>query len=885
MRSFFQPASLAVVHAAGGQNLRTLQVLRNARARFQGVVAELEFVERLFRGPATVPAIEPPDGVVPELAVLCTPPAMLPAALHYLGEAGTRAVVIPGPVSPDSKLDDESLLLSVIKDAARRHSVRVLGPDSLGVIVPASGLNASYAHVDALAGGIAFIAESAGIASAVLDWTQSQGFGLHSLVHLGQALDVTLSDVLDHLAAEAAARAIVFQFASVRRGREFMSAARGAARNKPVLALRTGRVNTASRSATTDGGQTVEGDEIYAAALQRAGVVRVLSLDDLFDALEVIERGHSVPGDRLAIVSNGAGIGRLATDVLLSGGGRLADIGAAARAQVATLVPGLRAGGTLELPGDAPPQLYRGVVEAVATSSGVDAVLVVHAPTALVSGKDVAAAVCQAATQGRHAVFTCWPGGANAGEARAVAHACGVPAYTMPEKAISVFLGVAQYRRLHRLLLELPPSVAVDFEPDRARAGAMIAKALAAGRSHLNEPEVRAVLEAYGMTMVEATLARSGAQAMRVAVALGFPLTLRAVLSDEAELATGLGARELESEQEVADAIKVLRRAVRRHSATARISGFSLRRSDPRPAADRLMVAVIPDPVFGPVIVFGEATFRAQAPRQRAVALLPLNMALAHDLITRVQRDEAASQTVQDDAALARALVGISQLISDCDEIAELAIEPLWADAGGVTIADANIRLLARARRRGAQRFSVRPYPRELERHLQWRGAPLSVRPIRPEDEAGLAELLESLPPQDMRSRFFTSIKQVPRSQLARFTQIDYDREMAMVVVDETPEHQGRLLAEARAVIDAESESAEFAISVRPELAGQGLGRLLLDLLVVYCRERGLRELKAHMLADNQRMQRLAQGHGFVPHPGAGAGILDMRLDLRSGSV
>jgi len=888
LRSFFQPASVAVVRSAGPLDLRTQQVLRNAKARLEATVAELEYVDRLLRGPATVPPIAPDNA--PELAILCTPPPMLPAAISYLGSAGTRAVVIPAPVSPDLKVDESTPLLAAIKDAARRHSVRVLGPDSLGVIVPASGLNASFAHIDPHPGGIAFIAESAGVASAVLDWTHAQGVGLHCLVHLGQAIDVTLADVLNHLAADAATRAIVFQFETVTRGREFMSAACGAARNKPVLAMRTGRAQAVSRMATTLAGQALTRDKIYDAALHRAGVVRVLSLDDLFDAVEVIERGHSVSGDRLAIVSNGAGIGRLAADVLVSGGGRLASIGAAAREQVATVVPGIRASGSLELPGDASPQVYRSVVEAIGKASGVDAVLVVHAPTALASGKEVAAAVCEAATQGQHAVFTCWPGGDMAGEARAVAHACGLPAYTTPEKAISVFLGVAQYRRVRQLLLELPPSVAVDFEPDRAKASVGIAKALEAGRSHLSEPEARAVLEAYGIPMVETTPARSGAQAVRVAAALGFPVTLRAVLSDEAsQPPTGLGARQLESEDEVADAVRVLRRAVQRHSTTARIRSFSVRRSDPPPGAERMMAAVVPDSVFGPVIVFGEAGRGAHPRRHRTAALPPLNMALAHDLIDRVHRDERAPAAVEDmsaaNTAMARALVSISQLISDFDEIAELEINPLWVDAGGATAADANIRVLARTWRRGDQRFSVRPYPKELEQHVQWRGAPLLVRPIRPEDEASLAELLESLPPQDMRSRFFRSIEHVPRSQLARFTQIDYDREMALVAVDETPEHKGRLLAEARAVIEPENESAEFAICVRSDLAGQGLGRLLLERIVVYCRAHGLRELKAQMLIGNERMRRLAQGHGFVPHAGATAGVLDMRLDLQSGAA
>jgi acetyltransferase len=407
----------------------------------------------------------------------------------------------------------------------------------------------------------------------------------------------------------------------------------------------------------------------------------------------------------------------------------------------------------------------------------------------------VAAAVCEAAAKDGQAVFTCWPGGDVAGEARAVARAGGLPAYTTPEKAIGVFLGVAQYRRLRDLLLELPPSEAVDFEPDRHKAAGIIGKALEAGRSQLSEGEACALLGAYGIAMPEASVVRSGAQALRTAAALGFPVTLRALASDAgAPAAADLGARQLDSEAELADAIKQLRRELKRRSATARIVGFSLRRSDARPGAQRWMAAVVPDAVFGPVMVFGESSAAASR-RERAAALPPLNMALAHDLIGSVQHEQAVPETQEriaaTDAALARALVGLSQLISDFDEIAELELNPLCADAEGVLVLDASIRLAAPARRRGAQRFSVRPYPRELERQLVWRGRPVLVRAIRPDDEAALAELLESLPPQDMRSRFFSPIEHVPRSQLARFTQIDYDREMALVVVDESAEHPG----------------------------------------------------------------------------------------------
>ena len=880
----FRPESVVVLHSSGGSEVVARRVVENARRDFAGSVFEVEFFRLPLIGCRTAPPLES-LAHVPEMAVLCLPPEHLPHAVAHLGERGIRAALIPVAVPPGLRGADDNNILEDIRAKARASGMRIVGPGSMGVLVPSIGLNAGTAHAGAADGSIAFVGESAGLCDAVLDWAADCGAGFSRLIHLGQAIDVDLADALDYLGSDPATKAIIVQFDRVRRGRRFMSAARGAARNKPVVAMRTGATGASVRTATTDLGRLIMQDEVYDAALRRAGVVRIPSVEGLFDAVGLVGGARMVQGDRLAIVCNDPGLGQIAADALIGAGGRVAVVGRGCREDLTAMGVGVSASRVVELPADAAPELYGEVLRRVDREEAMDALLLIHAPNIFSPAVAVADAVGDGVSRSQHAVFTCWPGGGAAARAREAVAAHGLPAYPTPEKAVAVFIGVSQYERLHRVLLELPPSIAADIAPQEAEARRVIAVALQAGRTRLGEGEVRQVLAAYGVPLAEAPLARSGSEAARIAAEMGFPVALRAQLSDEAwQPPGGLWAHHLESAEAVLDAARALRRPYQRHVSGVKVTGFSVRRMDPRPGARRLAAGVVPDAVFGPILVLADAVDGCRGRRARGVSLLPLNMSLASELIDRLRiadlPAEPGSPETLDLDALARTLVSLSQLIVDIDEVAEIEIDPLLCDADGVVAAEASIRVMSAMRRRGSRRLSIRPYPRELERNLQWNGGRITIRAIRPDDEQALAAMLEALDPVDLRFRFFSPLRQVPRSQLARFTQIDYDREISLVAIDEAGGAEGPMLAEARIVGNVDREWAEFAIVVRSDMAGRGLGHLLLSRLVEIAGNEGYRELRGETMPENNRMRDLARTLGFAEVPDEDPRLIHLRLRL-----
>ena len=869
----FHPRSVAVVGAPDSRYAEV--VLRNlTTGGFSGPLICVAAKRRSLFGIGAHVHLDALEAA-PDLAIICAAPGDAPQIIAQLGAAGTRAVII-GPSLRDKMAGSEVLQLSkAILEAARPYALRVLGPGSGGLLVPARGLNASVAHVNAAPGKIALIAQSTAIAAAVLDRACSKGLGFSSVLHLGAGIDVDLADVLDWLAADPQTDSILVQFDSVSVGRKFMSAARAAARNKPVVAIRGGRIETrhpAARPFTID--------DVYEAALRRAGWVRIDTLEDLFDAAEAMARVRPIYGTRLSIVANGHGLGRMAADALLRSGGRLATLSKDTVRQLdALLRTGTPPGNPLALPGDITPANWAAALTAVLADPETDAVLTVCSPSAFAPSAEVATAICKAAGDTERNVFTCWVGGGAMLEAQQIAAAHGVLSHDSPEKAIAIFLGIVNYARNRQLLVEMPPSVANDFTPDRNAARSALAEA--AGLDTLPARLARRVLQAYGIGAAAYPLAGSIDAAIRSANEIGYPVDLALVLAnteEQAAVATGL-----RSPADIHIAARGLRSGARTQRPGSRVSGYRLRPSAARSGIAALRLGAADDPVFGPVIFLGPAAAAGNRGEGRVAALPPLNLALAYDLVTRSRFAEEApgGERAALESAASTALVRLSQLLTDIDEVVGVELDPLHVEISGVVALDVRIRIEKRARKLGYRRFAICPYPKELEQHVDWGGRKLLIRPIRPEDETALGELLNSLDPEDARMRFFGAMRSLPRSQLARFTQIDYDREMALVALEQGSDGVSRSLGEVRAVVDSVNGVADFALVVRSDIKGKGLGRLLLQSMIDYSRSRGTRELRGETLAANLRMRHLAQNLGFKLTTGADARTVDLRLLLR----
>lgn len=879
LESLFHPRSIAVIGASARAGSVGNVVWRNLRAG--GFAGELWAVNRkgeaveggtAYADVAALPA-------APELAIVCTPAATVPQLIAELGQCGTRAAIVISAGLRAAAADGEPSLEQAMLDAARPHLLRILGPNCIGALVPGAGLNASFAPGQAQPGQLAFITQSGALATAMLDWANGRGIGFSHFVSLGDSADVDFGDLLDYLGSDAGTRAILMYVESVKHARKFMSAARAAARNKPVILVKAGRAPDGARAAASHTGALAGSDAVFDAAVRRAGMLRVDTLEALFDAAETLSHAQPWRGNRLAVLTNGGGAGVLAADALAAAGGTLAVLAPRTVQALDTILPqNWSAANPVDIVGDAPAARYREALAVLLEAAEVDAVLFMHAPTAIVPAAAIAAECLPLMKNGGKPVLAAWLGGATVQEARQLSAAGGIASYATPERAVSAWMQMADHHANQEALLELPTTAAAQGVADGVAARRLCDDALRSGREWLDEAQAKALLAAYGIPVVPTVRVRDAEEALDAAADLGYPVALK-VVSPQIVHKSDVGgvALNLRSAEELRHAMVQMRQRVAARYPQAHVVGFTVQAMASRPGAQELIVGIASDPVFGPVVVFGEGGVAVELRRDRAIALPPLNAALAHSLIagTEVARLLAGyrGKPAADVDAVVDVLQRVSQLACDLPAIAELDINPLLVDARGVLALDARVRL--RQPPPGeASRLALRPYPAEQEGELAVGGATLQLRPIRPDDGQRLQDFYAGASPADMRLRFFFARREVPHSELARYCQIDYEREMTFVALA-----GGKIAGEARAVCDPDNLKAEFALQVAGAWQGRGLGGQLLDRLLRYLRERGTAEVVGTCLQENGAMATLARRAGFDVAP-ADDGTMTMHLRL-----
>ena len=855
------PKSVVVVGASDRVGSVGATVWRNLRAGlFAGPIYAVNPRHSMLAGapvyarPADLPQ-------VPDLAVLCTPATTVAALIDKLGQLGTRAAIVM--TAGMSAAQKQATL-----DAARPFLLRVLGPNCLGLLTPHLGLNASFAHTDALPGEVAFVSQSGALVTAVLDWAKSRRIGFSHMVSLGERADVDFGDLLDYLASDARTRSILLYIESIEAPRKFMSAARAAARNKPVIVVKAGRAGNGLKAAASHTGALAGSDLVFDAAIRRAGMLRVDTLQDLFMATETLARFGGNRDEALTVMTNGGGAGVMAADAAAGAGIALPELSESLRNKLDTLLPPTWSrANPIDIIGDAPVKRYTDTLQALLADRGSGAVLFLHAPTAIVRSDDIARACVPIARQAPGRLMACWLGDAAVAEARRIFTDAGVPDYATPEEAVRAFAMLATYRRNQTLLQEVP-TAGENGPPDIAAARAPIAAALAAGRDMLGELEAKAVLKAYGIPVVPTVAVGTTADAAAgAAQSLGYPVVLK-ILSPDISHKSDVGgvALGLRDEKEVRQAVERMLSRVRELRPQARFTGFTVQTMVVRPLAQELIVGASIDPVFGPVLLFGQGGTAVEVLADRAIALPPLNRVLAGELVsrTRVVRLLAGYRDhppVKLDAVY-DVLVALSQMLADLPELAELDINPLLADHDGVIALDARLRV-SRGAGAGAARFAIVPYPDELAETVTWQDETIVLRPIRPEDGPQHLAFAEKLEPQDLRLRFFSARRELPRSELARLTQIDYAREMAFIAVRTMPDGTAQTLGVVRAVTDPDNVAAEFAIIVSSDLKRRGLGHLLMRKMIGFLMRQGTQRMVGYVMRENHSMREMARLLGF----------------------
>jgi acetyltransferase len=882
--ALFDPRSVALIGASDRPGSVGATVWRNLRrGGFQGPCWAVNPRRALVGGEAAFASVAALPQA-PELAVVCVPPAAVPGVIAELGERGTRAAVV---LTAGLTATQKQAMLG----AARRHLLRILGPNCLGLIAPHAGLDASFAHVGVPAGGLAFVSQSGALITAMLDWAQGRGIGFSHCLSLGEHADIDFADLLDWLASDARTQAILLYIESIEGARKFMSAARAAARNKPVLVVKAGRSAQGAAAARSHTGALAASDLVFDAAIRRAGMLRVDTLQQLFDAAETLAHARAAPAAgqpprTLMLVTNGGGAGVMAADAAGAVGVPLAEMTPELMVTLDALLPAnWSRANPVDIIGDAPAARYVAALQALLeppAGAAPGAVLFMHAPTAIVPAPEIAEALLPLVARHPGRVLAGWLGEAAVRGARQAFQAAGVPCYATPEAAVAAFAQWQTYRDNQAALAECPP-LGQQVVVNSAAVAAVVQQALDNGRVWLSEPEAKAVLAACGVPVVGTrVVSPEPAAAVAAAREIGLPVVLK-ILSPAITHKSDVGgvALHLDTESGVEQAAIAMLERVQRLRPGAAIEGFTVQAMVRRARAQELIVGASLDPLFGPVILFGQGGTAVEVLADRALGLPPLNRLLAAQLVqrTRVARLLAGWRDVPaaDTAAVERVLVAVSELMAAEPRITELDINPLLADADGVIALDARVRVSAAAPG-GAARFAIRPYPAQQVQRRLWQGRELTIRPIRPEDEPQHLSFLERLSPEDIRMRVFYSRRTLPRSELARLVQIDYEREMAFVATVVGEGGTEETLGTARAACDPDNDSAEFGVIVRSDLKGQGLGRLLMEALIAHWRQRGTQRLVGEVLTENRGMRMLCQRLGFVEKPDGDVVLMSLAL-------
>lgn len=873
LEGLLNPTSVALIGASGTPGSMGATVLRRlADAGFHGDIQLVNPRRSDIDGqPCYASVADLPKPV--DLGVVVTPPQTVPQVIADLGKAGARAaVVITAGIS-----SGEGGLRQQMLDAARPYCLRVLGPNCLGLLLPRVGLDASFSHLRPRNGEIALLSQSGALVVAMLDWAEARQIGFSVVASMGDMADVDVGDMLDYLAGDPHTRSILMYLEQVTDARKFMSAARSAARSKPVIAVKAGRSAAAARAAASHTGALAGQDAVYDAALRRAGILRVDDLEDLFGAAAVLARHKPIVSDRLAILTNGGGAGVLAADALATTGTRFADLSDATMERLNAALPATWShANPVDIIGDAGPDRYEVALRALLEDPNADAVLVMNCPTALASSDEVADRIVEVHSATRNdrktskPILANWLGEATARIGSQKLSAAGIPVYRTPAQAVKGFAFLADHAKAQRSLMRTPPGIPGDFEPDRKAVQATLQKALDEGRKWLSEPEAKSVLKAYGISTVDTEIASSPGEAAEIAGKMlqGAEAIVLKILSPDISHKSDVGGVRLNiaSSEEARSAAEAMIEKARSLVPNARIDGVVVQPMIYRPNAHELILGIADDAVFGPVILFGAGGTSVETVRDKALALPPLDMTLAQDLIdeTRISRllNGYRNTPAADRDQIGLALVRLAQLAADMPQIRELDINPLLADADGIVALDARIRVVPydQARPGDNPRFALRPYPSVWDRTLDIKGRRLRVRPIRPEDEVLYPDFLEKLTPQDIRFRFFGQAIKPTHEQIARFTQIDYARAMAFVAIDA---ETGELLGVSRLAANPDYTEAEFAVIVRSDLKGQGIGWALMKTLIDYATEEPVGSLYGDVMRWNSGMLELCRGLGF----------------------
>ena len=815
-----------------------------------------------------------------DLAIIALPPQDVAPALELAGRMACRSALVLGSgMGPEQAAE--------LKKIARREGINLLGPNSLGFQRPQLQLNASALGPLAKVGPLALVSQSGALTSSMLDWAAANAVGFSLVASLGRGTDVDIAQVLDFLAHDVRTQSIIVYLEGISGARPFMSALRSAAIAKPVVVLKSGRRPAGNEAAQTHCGAIVGSDEVFDAALRRAGAVRVRSFVELFSAAKCLASRYRPVGRRLAIVTNGGGPGVLAADWVSEIGLELGRLSPESVSALRPQVPeSASLSGLVDLTEPAGPEHFQAAVETAGKDTGVDGVLVIYSPKVNGAAESVAHALVETRRAMGKPLLTCMMGDASVGASRGILNAAEIPTFRTPEAAVGAFGNIASYYRNQQLLQQTPPPLSALAKPDIEAARLIIESVLAERRKTLTEMESKALLSAFNIPVTNTILARNANEAMMIATQLGFPVALKIDSPDISHKSDAQGvALNIINGTGVRDTYSDMVERVQRLHPEARINGVTVQKMAGARRGREIYIGLVTDDPFGPVIVFGAGGTMIELLNDRAMELPPLNQFLARRLIERSRVAETLGAwrgaAAVDMDALEQVLLRVSEMVCELPQLREMDINPIIVDEHGAVAVDARIVIDnapqgVSGRSNDYQHLAILPYPARHEQVWPLRGGgQYTVRPIHPNDARMLQDLVQHLSPESRYSRFVSSMRELPPTMLARFTLIDYDREMALVAVckDRSAGADGEIVESERIVgisqyvTNLDQSSCEFSLVVADDFSGKGLGSRLMESIMDVAREKGLVEIEGLVLAKNPGMLKLMKSLGYTIKP------------------
>ncbi len=807
-----------------------------------------------------------------DLALIALPPEELAGALELAGRIKCRAALVIA-----SGIDGAQA--AELNQIARREGIHLLGPNCLGFQRPLLQLNASVAGPLAAPGPLALVSQSGALTASILDWGQKNGVGFSTVVSLGPNTPVDMAQVLDFLAADPQTHSIVVYLEGIRNARRFMSALRAAANAKPVVVLKGGRKPDGNRAALTHSGTIVGSDDVFDAALRRAGAVRVRSFVALFSAAKCLSSRYRAVGRRLAIVTNGGGPGVLAADWISEINLALGVLTEVEAIELKTQLPKLASlCDLIDISEEAGPEHFKLAIAAAAKSRQVDGVLAICSPKIGTDSASIAHALVESNKQIGKPLFTCLMGDATVGEARRILHDAAIPTFRTPEAAVGAYGNIASYYRNQQLLQQTPPPMSDLAKPDLEGARMLVESVLAERRKVLTEMESKALLAAFHIPVTKTILARNVNEAIMIATQLGFPVALKIDSPDITHKSDVMGvALNVVNAVGVRDTFLEMTQRVARLMPEARIDGVTVQNMSSQKRGREIYIGLVTDDPFGPVIAFGAGGTMIELMNDRAMELPPLNQFLARRLIDRSRVAETLGEwrgaAPVNMEALEQVLLRVSEMVCELPQLREMDINPIIVDESGALAVDARIVVEnAAPSARNYSHLAILPYPAQYAQTWPLRGGgEYTVRPIHPDDASMLQEFVRTLSPESRYFRFVSSMQELPATMLARFTLIDYDREMALVAVqrertvgaDGEVVETSRMLGVSRYITNPDRTTCEFSLVVADDLKGKGLGSRLMLSIMEFAREKGLSEIEGLVLANNPTMLKLMKSLGF----------------------